>query len=259
MPYATNPDDGVRIYYEVEGSGPAIVLYAGFTNAIRNWRDLGWIDGLRDAYTLVLIDPRGHGRSDAPDDPKLYLITRMAGDVPVVLDDLGIDRAHLLGFSMGARAGYWPAKLAPQRLISLTTIGGPVRPPTGLIAERIVDFERGPAALADRYAGETSELPAAVREQILQNDTRPYITIVQARQFEDSVEDSLPSIDLPVLVYSGEDDVVYEEAKLAARLIPGVTYISVPGLDHNQSFYRSDIALPHIRAFLVGVAAGSRI
>jgi pimeloyl-ACP methyl ester carboxylesterase len=158
---------------------------------------------------------------------------------------------------MGARAGYWLAKLAPERLTSLMTIGGPVRPPTGLIAERIADFERGPAALADRYAGETSELPVSVREQILENDTRPYITIVQARQFEDSVEDALPSIDLPVLVYSGEDDVVYEETKLAARLIPGATYISVPGLDHNQSFYRSDVALPHIRAFLAGVGSGS--
>ena len=252
MPYVTNSKDDVRIYYEVEGSGPAIVLYAGFTNALRNWRDLGYVEGLRDDYTLVLIDPRGHGKSGAPEDPRQYVITKMADDVLVVLDELGIERAHLLGFSMGARAGYWLTELAPERLFSLATIGGPIRPPTGLISERLDDFARGPAALADSYARETA-LPEAVREQILECDTKPYITIVQARPFEESAEDHLREVEMPVLVYAGEDDVVYDEAKLAGQIIPGATFVSVPDLDHNQSFYRSDLVLPHLRAFLEAV------
>ncbi len=256
MPYATNPDDGVKIYYEVEGNGPAIVLYAGFMNALRNWRDLGYVEGLRDDYTLVMIDPRGHGRSDAPDDPKQYVITRMASDVPCVLDDLDIDRAHVLGFSMGARAGYWLATIAPERLISLMTIGGPIRPPTGLISERLADFERGPEALANAFTQENPNLPETVREQILEQATRPYITIVQARQYEESVEEFLPALQIPVLVYAGEDDVVYDEAEIAGQIIPQAVFISVPDLDHNQSFYRSDLVLPHLRAFLTQFPIG---
>ncbi|CAN5788595.1 alpha/beta hydrolase [soil metagenome] len=250
VPYATNPEDDVRVYYEVEGSGPAIILYAGFINAIRNWRDLGYVDGLRDDYTLVLVDPRGHGKSDAPDDPKQYVITKMAADVQVVLDELGIDRAHLLGFSMGARAGYWLAHLAPERLITLMTIGGPVHPPTGHISPMIDAFERGPAATADAWAATTATMPDAVREQILENDTRPFIRMVQARREEASVEEHLPTLEMPVLVYAGQDDVVYEEAKLTGQLIPQSTFVSIPDLDHNQSFYRSDLALPYIREFL---------
>lgn len=257
MPYATNPDDGVRIYYEVEGSGPPIVLYAGFINAIRNWRDLGWVDGLRDEYTLVLIDPRGHGKSGAPDAPERYVITKMAADVLIVLDELSIDRAHLLGFSMGARAGYWLAHLAPERLITLMTIGGPIRPPTGHIAPMLDAFERGPAATADAWAASTTVMPDAVREQILENDTQPYIKMAYARRHEESVEPHLTSLTLPVLIYSGQDDGVYEETRIAGQLIPYSTFVSIPDLDHNQSLYRSDIALPHIKDFLDKVQASS--
>src|SRR3954447_26749762 len=70
MPYASN--DGVRIYYEREGSGPPLVLHHGFTRSLEGWRDNGYADVLNTEYELILMDARGHGRSDKPHDPAAY-------------------------------------------------------------------------------------------------------------------------------------------------------------------------------------------
>jgi pimeloyl-ACP methyl ester carboxylesterase len=91
MPDATN--DGVRIHYEREGNGPPLVLQHGFTGSLEGWRDSGYVDALKSAYELILIDARGHGRSDKPHDPAAYTLDKRAADVLAVLDDAGIERA----------------------------------------------------------------------------------------------------------------------------------------------------------------------
>ncbi len=91
MPYATN--DGVRISYEREGSGPPIVLQHGFTRSLEGWRDSGYVAALRDDYELILVDARGHGKSDKPHDPAAYTLDKRVGDILAVLDDAGIARA----------------------------------------------------------------------------------------------------------------------------------------------------------------------
>ena len=70
MPYVSN--QGVRIYYEIEGSGPPIVLAHGISGSLEDWREVGWVESLRDRYRLILVDARGHGRSDKPHDPGAY-------------------------------------------------------------------------------------------------------------------------------------------------------------------------------------------
>jgi pimeloyl-ACP methyl ester carboxylesterase len=74
MPYVDN--DGVRIHYEVEGHGPSLVLQHGFTHSLRRWYLHGYVDALRNDYELVLIDARGHGKSDKPLDPHLKGVLR---------------------------------------------------------------------------------------------------------------------------------------------------------------------------------------
>jgi pimeloyl-ACP methyl ester carboxylesterase len=79
MPYATH--DGVRIYYETEGSGPPLLLHAGLSMSLNDWRDFGYVNALRDDYRLILLDPRGHGQSDKPHDPIAYAYNLLVGDV----------------------------------------------------------------------------------------------------------------------------------------------------------------------------------
>src|SRR3712207_4870218 len=99
MPYVNNDD--TRIYYEVEGAGPPLVLLHGLSDSLASWRDYGFVAGLASDYRLILIDARGHGRSDKPHDPNAYGHAQRAADVAAVLDDLAIDRAHFLGYSLG--------------------------------------------------------------------------------------------------------------------------------------------------------------
>ncbi len=103
MPFAVN--DGVRIHYEVEGEGSPLVLCHGLAMSLEVWRIWGFVEGLKDNYKLILIDARGHGYSDKPQDPEAYGIQSLVADVVTVLDDLNIEKAHFLGYSMGGRSG----------------------------------------------------------------------------------------------------------------------------------------------------------
>ena len=95
MPYATS--EGLRIYYEIAGAGPPLLLHHGLTGSWRDWEEFGFLDGLQDDYQLIMLDARGHGASDKPHDPAAYGFERGVADVVAVLDDLGIDRAHYYG------------------------------------------------------------------------------------------------------------------------------------------------------------------
>ena len=70
MPYANNA--GVRVYYDVEGSGPALLLAHGLGSSGEDWRELGYVAQLRDSCQVIMVDGRGHGSSDKPHDCLLY-------------------------------------------------------------------------------------------------------------------------------------------------------------------------------------------
>lgn len=77
MPHVTSTD-GVRIFYTTTGKGDALVLSHGSTHTWESWRDLGYVDALKDHFRLVLIDSRGHGESDKPHDAAAYALRQQA-------------------------------------------------------------------------------------------------------------------------------------------------------------------------------------
>src|SRR5262245_59440298 len=100
MPYLQH--DGIHIYYRVEGEqGVPIVMLHGLTGSLDDFYEFGWVAGLKDDYRLILLDARGHGHSDKPHTPEAYNVELMVHDVTAVLDELEIDQAHFMGFSMG--------------------------------------------------------------------------------------------------------------------------------------------------------------
>jgi pimeloyl-ACP methyl ester carboxylesterase len=131
MPFVTNR--GQRIHYTVEGSGPLVVLQHGILMDASSWKQAGFVDALADRFRVACVDSLGHGLSDKPFDPALYGQEQRAGDITAVLDDLGHQRAHLVGHSMGGWLAVGVAKHHPNRLLSLV-LGGwdPVNglPPT---------------------------------------------------------------------------------------------------------------------------------
>lgn len=248
MPYVDNA--GIRIHYEVEGDGPPLVLQHGFTLSLGEWRQFGYVDALKSDYRLILIDARGHGASDKPHDPAAYGMALRAGDVVAVLDDLGVEQAHYLGYSMGGRIGFDTAKLAPARLLSLM-IGGSHPEAVDWQARRGQEFSGGMEAFLARQPLPDQVKTPSFRAQMLANDVE---ALIAASIDRPSVEDVLPTLTMPCLLYVGEADPAYPQVERCVRLIPDATFVALPGLDHWAGLYRSDRVLPHVQTFLERLA-----
>ncbi|MBU0595319.1 alpha/beta fold hydrolase [Candidatus Bipolaricaulota bacterium] len=254
MPYALNK--GVRIRYELEGSGPPLVLQHWSLATLEDWYDCGFVDLLKADYRLILIDARGHGRSDRPHDPAAYALSNRVADIVVVLDDLAIDRAHFFGYSMGGWIGFGVAKYAQDRFHSLV-IGGqhPYESNMGPLREVI---EYGLEHGMDAFIAHWEKISGAVSEErktrIRASDLEALRAVAGDR---DSLEEILPGIAIPCLLIVGEQDTVFERAKACASTTPAATFVSLPGLDHGGVLDRPELVVPHIRRFLSPVVEGA--
>jgi pimeloyl-ACP methyl ester carboxylesterase len=269
VPYAYN--QGIRIHYEVEGDGTPLVLLHGISDTIESWYTCGYVESLKKAYRLILIDARGHGGSDKPHDSEAYAMKLIVNDVVAVLDDLKIIKAHFLGYSMGGRIGFGIAKYSPQRFHSLI-IGG-MHPYAGS-KEPYVKFltiyrdtfagdsldASAKEALVKEWLGSTAakmpELKAWAQRVIPANDWEALIALV-SKDWEHGFEDVLPTMTMPVLLYDGDADAFYPGVKECAKSIPNATFISFPGLDHADILIRKDLVLPQITKFLERVSQNS--
>ena len=101
MPHLTT-DDGIRLYYEEAGNGPVIVFVHEFAGDARSWEpQIRFFSG---KYRCVTFNPRGYAPSDAPNHVACYSQERARDDIRSVMDALHIDKAHLVGLSMGGFA-----------------------------------------------------------------------------------------------------------------------------------------------------------
>jgi pimeloyl-ACP methyl ester carboxylesterase len=107
-------NDGVGISYEVTGSGQPVILLHGFPDSGRLWRHQ--VPALVDAgFRVIVPDMRGYGASDKPTAITAYSMGALIGDVLAVLDDSGVERAHVVGHDWGAAVAWVFAALVPER------------------------------------------------------------------------------------------------------------------------------------------------
>src|SRR5258708_20120091 len=117
--------DGVEIAFVDEGAGDPILVIDGCgSNRGVNWRATGWIDVLkRDGRRVIALDVRGHGESAKLHDGGDYRMEKLSADARNLLDHLGLARADLMGYSMGARIAAWLALANPGSVRS-AILGG---------------------------------------------------------------------------------------------------------------------------------------
>jgi pimeloyl-ACP methyl ester carboxylesterase len=252
MPYTNN--QGVRIHYQVEGEGPPLVLQPGGADSLESWYELGYVDAIQTDYQLILLDARGLGASDKPHDPNAYGLQWRVEDVIAVLDALHIPKAHFWGYSMGGWIGFGLAKYAPERFSSL--ILGGIHPYASSMEHRRQAVRRGMeqgieafvASLEATYGGLWPELKA----RLLALDLEAHLAMAQDRP---SIEEVLPTMTMPCLLYAGDADPNYPGVTACLKHIPNATFFTLPGLDHIETFAQSNLVLPHIRKFLATVPA----
>ena len=100
VPFATSSIDGVRTFFEdAAGAGPPILVYPGFTDPLEYAQASPLGRALADDFRLIFADHRGQGRSDKPHDVASYALTTRVADAVAILDTLGLERVHFIGFS----------------------------------------------------------------------------------------------------------------------------------------------------------------
>jgi pimeloyl-ACP methyl ester carboxylesterase len=259
MPIATNPIDQVRTFFEDRGGdGPPLIVLAGFTDPLEFAKASPLARGLQDEYRLIFADHRGQGRSEKPHDVRSYALTTRVADVVAILDVLGIERAHYLGLSWGARLGFAMGEHAPERVLSLVLCGNqpyewPIESPMlRAVAEAVAaGRERGMDALVETWEASIGEpFPEPARTWMLDNDPLALDAEFRSAFLEGSISPDLSTWTTPCLIYAGEDDEMHDGAARAAAEIPGAPFISLPGHTHFSAERVGGELLPRVLAFL---------
>jgi pimeloyl-ACP methyl ester carboxylesterase len=223
--------NGVRIAYMDEGDGDVVLLIHGFASTVRfNWIEPGWVRLLeRHGYRVVALDNRGHGASQKLYDLSAYGGSLMAEDARRLLDPLGIPRADVMGYSMGARITALLALAHPQRVRSavLAGLGGNmIRPMVG--TEAIAQALE--AASIDTVVDSAARVFRAFADKT-GSDVLALAACIRAARDPLSAQ-MLAKLACPVLVAVGTQDVIAGSAEELAALIPGAQALPIPRRDH---------------------------
>ncbi len=222
---------GLSINYKDTGPGSnaaPIVLVHGFSSGIEgNWRAAGWFDALTSAGRRVIaLDCRGHGASDKPYDPEAYSDGRMADDVIAVMDACGVERADLMGYSMGGGIALDLALTCPQRFRRVILGGAGMRAPGSAAARQRARLDR---ATPDNPGGFDADALARYRQR--GNDLRA-LSAVRKRRRPDHDEAAIKQIHLPLLLVVGDRDGALAAARRLESLVAQAELEILPGEDH---------------------------
>ena len=248
--------DGVKIYYEDHGHGPPILLSHGYSATCRMWN--GQISALVARHRVIVWDMRGHGESDAPDDPAAYSEALTVEDMAALLHRCRIDRAIIGGLSLG---GYMSLAfhLAHPEMVSALMLfdTGPgfrnaeARRAWNERAMRRADEleSRGFAAL-----GQSDEVRAGKHRsaQGLAGAARGML----AQADNDHIIAGLDKIAVPTLVLVGADDAAFlAAADYMARKIPQATRVTIPHAGHASNLHQPPAFNRAVEEFLAGLPA----
>jgi pimeloyl-ACP methyl ester carboxylesterase len=242
--------DGVRIYYDVQGSGPAVLLSHGYSATSQMWTRQ--VEALKGSYRVITWDMRGHGQSDSPEDQSLYSEEATCGDMAGILRELGIGKAVIGGLSLG---GYMSLAFnvrypAMVQALMLFDTGPGYKNPAGRdgwnnTAEgRAVAFEtkgldslgRGAEVRVSQHRS-AAGLAKAARGMLAQFDSR--------------IIESLDGITVPTLVLVGAKDEPFLGATdYMVKKIPRATPVVIADAGHAANIDQPEAFNAAVEAFL---------
>src|ERR1700729_2453406 len=224
----------VEIAYLDEGEGDPILLVHGFASSKNvNWVYPTWVSELKkNGRRVIALDNRGHGDSAKLYDSEQYQLGIMAGDVTALMDHLQIERADIMGYSLGGRMTAFLAYSQPQRLRSailggigmgLIEGGGPGENVAHALEAPSLDDVTDPVgrtfrAFADQTRSDRRALAACLR------GSRRLMT-----------RDEAAAIAVPVLIAVGTVDEIAGSAPALGKIIRGSEVLDIPRRDHMRA------------------------
>jgi pimeloyl-ACP methyl ester carboxylesterase len=252
-PSLASAPDGTRIAYDISGAGPVLLLLHGGGQTRLSWHDAGYVERLQAAFTVVTMDIRGNGASDAPTEAAYYSVDKHCQDILAVADACGAERFRLWGFSYGGNIGRYLATRS-DRVARFIMIGIPFGlGASGAFRQSILDFRDHWAPIIHAQQTGTLDLAAlSQKDQDALRQTNVPLTLAWLSAMLDwgSVEPA--DLRCSTLWVVGSENAAalasvqeYQPALQNSRVR---THI-VDGLNHMQEFTAVDQVLPALLAF----------
>jgi len=247
--------DGVKIYYESHGSGPAILLSHGYSASSRMWQ--GQVEALKDRFRVITWDMRGHGQSDSPENQDEYSEEKTIDDMAAILRECGVDRAVVGGLSLG---GYMSLAFNLKyrqmvRALMLFDTGPGYRNPVAREGWNATAYRRAEAFETRGFdaLGQSDEVRVAQHRSAagLARSARGMLA-----QFDARVIESLDSIAVPTLVLVGAKDEAFLAATdYMANKIPNATKVVIDDAGHAANIHQPAAFNEAVSTFLAGLPA----
>jgi pimeloyl-ACP methyl ester carboxylesterase len=236
--------EGARIWTASYGAGPAVILLHGGLGHSGNW-GFQVPDLVASGHRVVLIDSRGHGRSNR--DGRPYSYDLMATDVLAVMDHAGIDRATLVGWSDGAIISLILADKAPDRVAGVFFFACKMDPSGNKPFEPTPALKRCFSRHGKDYAV-LSATPDSFKEFV------DAVSLMQRTQPNYSADD-LARISVPVRIVQAERDefIKPDHAAYLAKTLPNATLSFLPGVSHFAPLQRPEQFNAAVRDFLTTI------
>jgi pimeloyl-ACP methyl ester carboxylesterase len=254
--------DGVRIAYDISGTGPALVLLHGNGQSRKDWHDAGYVKELAARFTVIPIDLRGAGESDKPSKTEAYAIDRIVADVLAVADAVRAERFHLWGYSNGAIIGRYVAARS-DRVQSMVYVGVPFGPAVSPLMKEAITGMRAKwqpvIDAADSGTLDLSKLSPGDRDSWERGRMRVAVASLGAMLEYPAVEPG--ELRCPTLWLMGTNDPeALESAKAYEPKLKDtqVTLVRLEGLNHGEEFFKVQQVLSRAVEFTLAPAKPSK-
>jgi pimeloyl-ACP methyl ester carboxylesterase len=249
--------DGTRIVYEVEGTGPALLLVHGGGQTGRSWTERGYVEKLRDRFTVITMDLRGGGESGRPAVPDAYALDRHLEDFAAVADAAKAPRFHLWGFGHGATIGRYLAARS-DRVISAVLVGATLGPALeGVVKDAILGMRAKWLPLIQQQMAGTLKVDALSNSDRTAFDAGVAVSALALGAMVDYPPLEPSEIKVPTLWLIGAADTsALENVKAYEGKLAGtkVTLKLLSGASYTDSFGKSELSLAEAVPFLTSGA-----
>lgn len=241
--------DGTRIAYDITGSGPALMLLHGAGKTRVDWHSAGYVERLKEEFTVITVDIRGTGESDFLTDIGDYTIEKICADLNAVADACEIQGFAVWGFSFGGNIARYLGAWS-NRVKAIAVIGVPFGPAVDDAVDQFID------EFIDKYGPLTQEyndgkLSGKKRKSVIKGGIPAWIACFQAMRDWPRIDPG--DIRCPTLLLVGtENKNVMDWASSNREALEGAgTHVEfIEGLTHQQEFSHIDQIFPTVSSFL---------
>ena len=242
-------EDGIRIAYDVSGEGSALMLLHGAGRTRKDWHKTGYVDRLKETFTVICVDIRGSGDSDTPNRIEDYTIETITTELELIADACGADTYRVWGFSFGGNIarylGAWSKRVKAIVVVGVP-FGAAVPPDFDAYIDTFIK-KYGPLAKQQKESGATT----ASKKSMIKGRIPVWIACFQAmRNWPEIHANQIPCPKILVAGTKNRSAYQWIKENQSELTDAGVNVAIFEGLTHSQEFSEINQVFPKVKDFL---------